>query len=92
MDSVRIHVWITGHVQGVGFRYHTRRQAQTRLITGWVQNLSDGRVEAVFEGTEQAVAEMIHWCERGPSGASVTHLETRIEPYQSEFSSFTIRV
>lgn len=71
------HVTIRGHVQGVGFRYWTRRTATARGLEGWVRNRRDGSVEAVFAGDEQAVAEMIKLCRRGPDGAHVVTVEER---------------
>src|SRR3954471_9642036 len=73
--SVVRHVTIRGRVQGVGFRYWTRRTAAARALEGWVRNRRDGSVEAVFAGEEQEVAEMIRLCRRGPDGARVDALE-----------------
>src|SRR3954469_1192466 len=75
-DAIR-HVTIRGHVQGVGFRYWTRRTATAWGLDGWVRNRRDGSVEAVFAGDEQTVAEMIKLCRRGPDGARVVTLEER---------------
>src|SRR6476469_7238634 len=59
---VRVHVFVSGVVQGVGYRYSTRNQAKYFGLGGWVRNLPDGRVEAVFEGSKKAVEGMISWC------------------------------
>jgi acylphosphatase len=81
MSDVIRHVLIRGTVQGVGFRYWTRRTATTRGLQGWVRNRRDGAVEAVFAGPEQAVAEMIALCRRGPASARVVAVEdTAAEP------------
>ena len=69
------HVTIRGRVQGVGFRYWTRRTATARGLEGWVRNRRDGSVEAVFAGPEQAVADMIDLCRRGPDGARVDSID-----------------
>jgi acylphosphatase len=61
MKKVRAHVVIDGRVQGVCFRLDTRRAALKRSIKGWVRNLPDGRVEAVFEGEESDVKSMMKW-------------------------------
>lgn len=61
----RAHVYVSGRVQGVFFRATTRDEARSRGITGWVKNLPDGRVEAVFEGEEKKVQEMIDFCHEG---------------------------
>src|SRR3978361_154445 len=71
MSDVVRQVVIRGTVQGVGFRYWTRRTATARGLGGWVRNRRDGSVEAVFAGPEQAVAEMIALCGRGPASARV---------------------
>ena len=77
MSDVIRHVVIRGIVQGVGFRYWTRRAATARGLEGWVRNRRDGSVEAVFAGPEQAVAEMIVLCRRGPVGARVDTVEEK---------------
>jgi acylphosphatase len=71
MSDVIKRVLIRGRVQGVGYRYWTRRTASGRGLEGWVRNRGDGSVEAVFSGPEQAVAEMIALCRRGPDAARV---------------------
>jgi acylphosphatase len=73
-EAIR-HVTIRGRVQGVGFRYWTRRTATARGLKGWVRNRRDGSVEAVFAGDEQAVADMIKLCRRGPEGARVDSID-----------------
>jgi acylphosphatase len=73
-DAIR-HVTIRGRVQGVGFRYWTRRTATARDLEGWVRNRRDGSVEAVFAGDEDAVADMINLCRRGPDAARVEKVE-----------------
>ncbi len=66
------HVLISGRVQGVGYRFSTVEQAQKLGLCGWVSNLSDGRVEAIFEGNSETLDSMIAWCHQGPSSAQVT--------------------
>jgi acylphosphatase len=90
MVKVRVHVFIEGYVQGVFFRANTRNVAQRLGITGWVRNLPDGRVEAVFEGDEEKVKKMIEWCWRGPPGAEVTNVDVISEEYKGEFDDFRI--
>jgi len=70
-DRTRAHVFVTGRVQGVFYRATTRDQARERGVDGWVKNLDDGRVEAVFEGPEDAVAAMVEWCHEGSDRARV---------------------
>jgi acylphosphatase len=73
-EQVRAHVFISGRVQGVGFRLSTVDKALNAGVNGWVRNLMDGRVEAVFEGSQSTVEEMIGWCHQGPSMASVENV------------------
>jgi acylphosphatase len=89
--KVRAHVYISGHVTGVFFRYHTQLLARQLGVSGWVRNLRDGRVEAVFEGERGEVEEMLKFCRRGPPGAMVKDVEVRWEEYRGEFPKFEIR-
>lgn len=79
MAVIRQHVWVSGRVQGVWFRDHTRLTAEGLGVVGWVRNLPDGRVEAVFEGDEASVAAAVAWCRQGPSDAHVDDVEVRAE-------------
>lgn len=91
MGKKRVHVWIEGRVQGVFFRAFTRDAALGMGVNGWVRNLRDGRVEAVFEGDEEAVDRMIAWCrQEGSPHSRVDHVEVREEEFQGEFSRFEI--
>ena len=89
--NVRAHVYISGHVQGVFFRESTRRLAESLGLTGWVRNLPDGRVEAVFEGARDQVERALRWCQRGPAGAEVSEVVVEWEPYVGEFARFEVR-
>ena len=71
----RAHVYIFGKVQGVFYRANTKKQAKKRGLKGWVKNLKDGRVEAVFEGPEEKIREMIEWCRIGSSAARVEEVK-----------------
>lgn len=75
----RARVRITGRVQGVGFRYAVRARAASLDLGGWVRNLHDGTVEAVFEGDPERVDSMVEWCRRGPSGADVADVDVHWE-------------
>jgi acylphosphatase len=77
--QARVRVLITGRVQGVGFRFSTCDVAEVLGLGGWVRNLSDGRVEAVFEGPSAEVARAVAWCRQGPTGAWVSDVETHPE-------------
>lgn len=86
----RLHVLIFGRVQGVFFRAYTRETAMTLNLTGWVRNLYDGRVEAVFEGDDTNMQSMLEWCKKGPPHSVVRHVEVLEEPYTGEFRDFRI--
>jgi acylphosphatase len=73
-------VVVSGHVQGVWFRESCRREAESRGVAGSVANRADGTVEAVLEGRESAVAEVVAWCRIGPPRADVTGVEVTPEP------------
>ncbi|PLX81644.1 MAG: acylphosphatase [Desulfuromonas sp.] len=90
MRPVRATVRIRGLVQGVNFRYFTRRTAIEHDLTGWVRNLPDGDVEAVFEGRETAVRQALDWCRSGPSAARVDELFIDWEDFRGEFESFEV--
>ncbi len=87
---MRVQVRIRGIVQGVFFRQSTRRQAQAAGVSGWVRNCADGSVEAVFEGDAGAVAQVVSWCHRGPSGAVVTEVEVERQSFTGEFNGFRV--
>ncbi|MGD8414639.1 MAG: acylphosphatase [Candidatus Latescibacterota bacterium] len=87
-----LHVWIEGRVQGVFFRDSTRRKAISLGLTGWVKNLPDGRVEALFAGGEEACREALAFVGVGPSGARVTGVHHRWEDMAPDsFADFEIR-
>ena len=90
MARTRAHVFVSGTVQGVYYRANTRDRARNLGVDGWVKNLPDGRVEAVFEGEEEAVASMIEWCHEGSPAARVEDVEVEYEDPEGE-SGFEIR-
>jgi acylphosphatase len=90
MAKTRAHIYVTGKVQGVFFRQNTKRQAQSRGVYGWVRNLEDGRVEAVFEGEEDAVKAVVEFCRVGPKAAHVSDVTVEWMPSCGEFQSFNI--
>jgi acylphosphatase len=77
-------VIVSGWVQGVGFRWATTERARSRRIAGYVRNLPDGTVEAVFEGEPDAVDALIAWCGRGPTGARVDDVKVELETPRGE--------
>lgn len=90
-SSVSVHVLIDGRVQGVGFRYATQREAQSLGLNGWVRNLPDGQVEAVFEGPREDLDAMLEWCEQGPSFARVTSVKVTWKHDAPAHAGFHIR-
>ncbi len=88
---MRAHVWVSGRVQMVYFRQSTRHVAREHALAGWVRNLPDGRVEAVFEGAEPAVRTLIDWCHQGPPAARVEQVEVRWETPEDEPPGFRVR-
>ena len=87
---VRYRVLITGRVQGVFFRGSCQRMAEEHGVNGWVRNLADGSVEAVFEGSDENVRQLVEWSHRGPRSAVVENV--RVEPEQPEgLSGFQVR-
>lgn len=88
---VRAHVFISGRVQGVFYRMYTRKEAEALDISGWVRNLSDGRVEAVFEGQKERVNEMIAWCWSGSPSSNVFDVEVNWEEIEglNEFQVYS---
>ena len=90
MDLVRAHVTIEGHVQGVNFRSATRNQAQAVGVKGWIKNLPDGRVEAVFEGRRAAVQRLVSWCYSGPTHARVDRVRVAWEKPDGKDGGFAI--
>lgn len=87
----RIHAFISGRVQGVGFRASTRRMANRLGVKGWAKNLMDGRVEVIAEGEKEEIEKFIDFLHDGPSVARVENVQIREEEYKEEFERFSIR-
>ena len=92
MGAARAHLLIQGRVQGVSFRYYTMQEARSLGLTGWVRNLWDGRVEVLLDGSEDAVKQMIEWCQQGPPSAVVEDVEVAWEEPTGEFNNFRVRI
>ncbi|HPL96221.1 MAG TPA: acylphosphatase [Smithellaceae bacterium] len=86
----RVHVYVSGRVQGVFFRAETQRTATGLKLNGWVRNMDDGRVEAVFEGGRQEIDKMLEWCHQGPPMSHVDHVEVIHEPFTGDQQGFRI--
>lgn len=87
----RIHIIVSGRVQGVSFRFGTKRHAKKLDITGYVMNKDDGTVEIIAEGEETNLKELIRWCMKGPFLARVEDIKTEWKEYKGEFEYFSIR-
>ncbi len=91
MKKVRIHVLISGNVQGVFFRSFLKSNARMYEVDGWVKNIPNGKVEAVFEGEEHDVEKMVELCRQGPPGAEIRNVEVRKEKRTTDLGPFEIR-
>jgi acylphosphatase len=87
----RAHLFIEGMVQGVFYRAFTRNVAAKLGLSGWVRNLADGRVEAVFEGSRELIEQAVRECRRGPAGSYVSNIDLDWEPYNGSERGFAIR-
>ncbi len=90
-EKVRVHIYVSGRVQGVYYRKNARRSALSLGLTGWVMNLPDRRVEAVAEGERGRVEDFLGWCRKGPSMAIVRAMEVNWEAATGEFETFRIK-
>ena len=90
-NTKRVHLLITGRVQGVAFRANADRTARSLGLSGWARNLASGQVEIVAEGSPEAVDRMIRWSHVGPMMARVESVEVRYDPPTGEFTDFTVR-
>ena len=88
---IRVHIFISGRVQGVSFRYFAEEAANRLGITGWVKNLDDGRVEIVAEGPGDKIDDLIKLIKKGPSNAVVSRVQVGSEKPTGEFNSFEVR-
>ncbi len=90
MEQKRVRVVIEGRVQGVAYRAFTRSIAISLGLKGWVRNLYDGRVEAVFEGERTVVEKAIDACRKGPPGARVKQVDLNWEASSGDARGFEI--
>jgi acylphosphatase len=89
--KVRAYAYVSGRVQGVFFRAETVDLANRLGLTGWVRNLSDGRVEALFEGEKEDVEKALDFCRRGPPGAYVRNLDVKWEDWKGDLQDFIVK-
>jgi len=90
MSKTRAHIFISGFVQGVGFRFFAILNARKLGVSGFVRNLTDGRVEVVAEGELERVDALIERLRKGPPGSNVVWVDVRLEKYEGEFSDFSV--
>lgn len=88
--DVRVHIFVSGIVQGVFFRANTKSEADLLEIHGWVRNNSDGTVEIMAEGQKGNIEQFIQWCHEGPPGAVVKNVRLTWEKNQGDFKSFDV--
>lgn len=89
-DKARVHLTVSGRVQGVFYRAATREKAASMDVTGWVRNLDDGRVEIVAEGIRADLEELAAWCQEGPPRADVASVAASWGEATGEFTAFEI--
>jgi len=89
--KTRVHLFISGTVQGVFFRDSAKQVAQSMGITGYARNLQDGRVEIVAEGEKDSVDKLVQWCHKGPPAAIVESVDIINELYKGEFDLFDVK-
>ena len=87
----RVHLRVTGRVQGVYYRASTRERARTLGLSGWVRNTADGAVEIEAEGPADAVQKLVAWCNEGPPAARVRDVEMKSIPASGDATSFEVR-
>lgn len=90
-ETVRAHVWLTGRVQGVGFRAHVEYSAQRAGVTGWVRNVGYDQVETVAEGERSSVEAFIAAAKAGPRASRVDDARVEWETPTGEFKMFSVR-
>ncbi|MBI4257570.1 MAG: acylphosphatase [Thaumarchaeota archaeon] len=89
-EKSRLHIYVSGRVQGIGYRSYVKRRAQDLGVNGWVKNLSDGRVEVLAEGDADKVEQLLEICSRGPPLAKVSNVEVRREQPKSDLMAFAV--
>ncbi|MDZ7344464.1 MAG: acylphosphatase [candidate division KSB1 bacterium] len=86
----RVHLIVSGMVQGVGFRYYVHHAARRHYLSGWVKNLPDGRVETVAEGDEEELRAFVQEIKKGSRFSRVDEVQVEWQPFSNQFKSFTI--
>lgn len=89
-SKVRVHMVVSGLVQGVFFRANTKSEAERLGVFGWARNLMTGDVEITAEGEKEIIDKFVQWCHKGPPGSEVSKVDEKWEEYRDEFKSFRI--
>ena len=90
MKQQRVHIIVSGKVQGVFFRQALKVIAKKNNVFGWVRNLPDKRVEAILEGHSKSVNSVLEWARIGPANSHVDDIEVSNEEFKNEFSTFEV--
>ena len=90
-NKARVHIWVTGRVQGVGFRAHVAYHAIEIGVNGWVRNVGMSTVESIAEGERGQLERFIEMVKQGPSSSRVNDARVEWEPVTGEFVEFTVR-
>lgn len=90
MGNQCVRIFVKGKVQGVFFRQALKVMAKKKNVSGWVKNLKDGRVEALFEGEDLDVSFIVDWCHAGSANARVEDIKIKNEKFTGEFSKFEV--
>ena len=90
MKQQRVRLLVSGNVQGVFFRQALKVVAKKNSVSGWVRNLKDRRVEAVFEGDGKSINLVIEWTRVGPANSRIDDIEVIYEEFKNEFSTFEV--
>jgi len=91
LGAQRLHAFVSGRVQGVGFRWFVIQEAQERNLTGWCRNLYNGKVEVLAEGELEALNDLLQLLRKGPGGSRVSDVEAEWSPAKGEFRRFSVR-
>jgi len=90
MKQERVRILVSGNVQGVFFRQSLKVVAKKNNVSGWVRNLKDRHVEAVFEGDSKSISSVIEWARVGPANSRIDDIEVINEEFKNEFSTFEV--
>ena len=90
-ELARVHVWVTGRVQGVGFRAHVEYYGSKLGVTGWVRNVGHNTVETVAEGSQSQIDQFMAMVKQGPRASRVDEARVEVEPVTGEFKEFGVK-